>query len=124
MDRLIFQNFRTDFSPGRAQEKTPPKLGENQEPAFSLGWEAPVRQANTFDEARKAAESFIGKPITNTDDGTVATVSSNSLRKTLHSKASSKSASAEVHALLPPISTRFLKGRYAPTPTRIPIKKT
>jgi hypothetical protein len=68
-------------------------------PSFSIGRAIP-RAAKTFEEARESARSFIGKPIVNADDNTVATISANSLRKILHEKASSKSVSPEVHSLV------------------------
>lgn len=52
------------------------------------------RRALTFNEARKAAKAFQGRPLTNARSGMVATVSRNTLDKMLSLSAVSKSASS------------------------------
>jgi hypothetical protein len=58
-----------------------------------------VRKASNFSEAREAAKSFVGKPLTNGETGMVATVSRNSLDKMLSGSAAEKSESPSVHSL-------------------------
>ena len=57
------------------------------------------RRAGTFDEARKAASEFQGKPLTNAATKMVATLSRNNLDKMLNSKAVGKSETPTLHAL-------------------------
>lgn len=59
----------------------------------------PERQATTLQEARTAANAFVGEPITNRDDGLVASLSRNTLDKMLSDSAVKKSISPEIHAV-------------------------
>ncbi|MCH2240946.1 MAG: hypothetical protein MK041_03210, partial [Aquabacterium sp.] len=57
-----------------------------------------ARSASTFEEARKAAKAFQGKPLVNEETGLQATVSRNTLDKMLSGKAVGKSESPAAHA--------------------------
>ncbi|MDR3158610.1 MAG: hypothetical protein LBU11_06295 [Zoogloeaceae bacterium] len=57
------------------------------------------RQARTFEDARKEALKFRGRPLKNADTGMVATLSGNNLDKMLSNSAARKSTSPEEHAL-------------------------
>ncbi len=70
-------------------------LAENT--PFSLG-KSPARAAETLDEAKQAATEFVGKPISNLDDGLTATLSNNTLGKMVSQSAAGKSISPQAHA--------------------------
>jgi phage-related protein (TIGR01555 family) len=59
----------------------------------------PLRKASNFRQAREAASKFVGKPLTNTETGMVATVSRNNLDKMLSESAVKKSVSPAVHSM-------------------------
>jgi hypothetical protein len=64
---------------------------------FSIG-KLPFRPAATLDEAKLAAAEFVGKPISNLDDGLTVTLSRNTLGKMVSQSAAQKSISPQAHA--------------------------
>ncbi|MCP2041934.1 hypothetical protein L1281_002552 [Neisseria sp. HSC-16F19] len=65
---------------------------------WEIGAATAEREARTFSEARKQAEAFKGKPLTNNATGIVAKVSRNNLDKMFNSSAVAKSQSPAVHS--------------------------
>jgi len=68
-----------------------------QEDAQTVADATPTRPAGTMAEAGAAVSALIGEPITNRDDGMVATISGNTASKMLSGSALKKSVSPQAH---------------------------
>lgn len=71
----------------------------NEEPSSEFAKAVPKRQANSFDQVKTLAKSFLNKPLHNNETGIEAIISRANLDKMLSGKAHAKSTSLHDHLL-------------------------